>query len=274
VRRRVWFAAIGAVVVSGRAIVAADPPADVKTEPQPMAAQSVPPPTPARAELAPVAKPRPTAADLDPPWIQTSSEDRITTFKRDVHNSSIIALRGVGVVDAPIVRVASVLLDYRRATEWIDSLEDTRVVRMLSATEFIEYDHVGTPPLIMKDRDFVCRGRIEVDLPDQTLTMNLWPTTDPSVPPGKYVRGTLRGYWKLRAIEQGKKTEVTTEMHGDPKGGVAKWLVNFFQKGWPRNTLESLRAQVAKRDIHIVPQIAAVFEGKPLDLVSAQPTKP
>ena len=28
-------------------------------------------------------------------------------------------------------------------------------------------------------------------------------------------------------------------MHGDPKGGVPKWLVNMFQTEWARDTLEA-----------------------------------
>jgi hypothetical protein len=165
-------------------------------------------------------------------------------------------------------------LDYQRATEWVDSLEEARVVRMLSASEFVEYDHVGTPPIIMADRDFVCQGKIEVDLKQQTFTLKLWPVTDPAVPVGKYVRGTLRALWRLQAIDHGRKTLVMAELEGDPKGGIAKWLVNFFQKGWPRNTLESLREQVAKPDIKISPQVKAVFEGKPLNLMTqAAPRK-
>jgi hypothetical protein len=203
-------------------------------------------------------------------WIKTSNEDGIMTFKRELRASPIIALRGEGIVNAPIVRVASVLLDYDRATEWVDSLEEVRVVRMLSANEFIEYDHLGTPPIIMKDRDFVCRGRVDVDVPHKTLTMKLWPATDPAVPEGDYIRGTLRGFWRLTSIDGGRKTHVITEMLGDPKGSVATWLVNFFQKGWPRNTIESLREQVAKRNIAIIPQVKAVFEGKPLEFAIKQ----
>jgi hypothetical protein len=201
----------------------------------------------------------------EPQWIRTGTSDGIATFKRDVPGSDVIALRGEGVVDAPIVRVTSVLLDYDRASEWIDSLEEARLIRILPPNEFIEYDHLGTPPLFA-DRDFVCRGRIEVDARQQTFAMNLWPATDPAVPVGSYVRGTLRGYWKFRAIDNGKKTHVIAEMNGDPKGNIPKWLVNFFQSDWPHNTLMSLRAQVAKRDIRILPQVPAVFRGEPLAL--------
>ena len=201
------------------------------------------------------------------PWQETFRAEGTATFKREVPGSDIIALRGLGRIDAPIMKVASVLLDYTRATEWIDSLEDVHIIRWVGPAEFIEYDRIGTPPLIMKDRDFVCRGKLELDLAKQTLAMNVWPVTDPSVPlDDRYVRGELNGYWKLKAIDGGKHTLVTAEMHGDPKGGVPKWLVNMFQTDWARETLEALRKQVSKPDIAILPQVQAAFEGKPFEL--------
>ena len=42
---------------------------------------------------------------------------------------------------------------------------------------------------------------------------------------------------------------MVAEIHADPKGSVAKWIVNMFQKGWPHNTITSLREQVKKPDI-------------------------
>jgi hypothetical protein len=202
----------------------------------------------------------------DRSWVPTSAEDGISAWKREVPGSDVIALRGEGTVNAPIVRVASVLLDYTRAPEWIDSLEEVRVLRMLGPLEFIEYDRVGTPPIIMKDRDFVCHGKLALDVQAQSLVMTIEPVKHPKVPVTDCIRGELRGYWNLRAIDGGKKTFVIAEMHGDPRGSVAKWIVNLFQKGWARNTLESLRAQVAKPNIKIMPQVAAAFAGKPIEL--------
>jgi hypothetical protein len=207
-----------------------------------------------------------TKTARDKSWVLTSNEDGISAWKREVPGSDIIALRGEGMVNAPIARVASVLLDYTRAPEWIDSLEQVRVVRMLGPLEFVEYDRVGTPPIIMRDRDFVCRGKLAVDVAEQSLVMTIEPTADPKLPETDCVRGELRGYWKLRAVGGGRKTFVIAEMHGDPKGGVAKWIVNLFQQGWARNTLNSLRAQVAKRDITILPQVQAAFAGKPIEI--------
>lgn len=205
------------------------------------------------------------------PWVKTSDEDGIRGFKREVPGSSIIALRGEGLVHAPITRVATVVLDNKRAPEWVDSLEETRIVRMLGPQEFIGYTHVNTPPIVMADRDFVVRGKVEVDLKERSLTMRMWPVRDPAVPEkSSYVRGDLSAYWKLKSVDNGRKTFVIAEIHADPRGGVAKWLVNWVQENWPRNTFESLREQVAKRDIRVMPQVAAAFAGKPIDFAPAR----
>ncbi len=135
---------------------------------------------------------------------------------------------------------------------------------MLGPLEFIEYDHIGTPPTIMKDRDFVCHGKLWLDLNERSLVMTIEPAADPKLPPTRYVRGELRGYWKLKAMDGRRRTFVIAEMHGDPKGSVPKWLVNLFQEGWARNTIESLRTQVAKPDIYVMPQVQAAFDGKPI----------
>jgi hypothetical protein len=64
------------------------------------------------------------------------------------------------------------------------------------------------------------------------------------------VRGEfLYGKFVLTSIDEGKKTRVLAELLCDPKGSVAKWIVNMFQKDWPHKTLESLRGQVKKPDI-------------------------
>ena len=47
----------------------------------------------------------------------------------------------------------------------------------------------------------------------------------------------------------GTKTRVLAELICDPKGSVAPWLVNLFQKSWPYNTITSLRRQTQKRHI-------------------------
>src|SRR4051812_31574846 len=67
----------------------------------------------------------------DTPWQKFGEEDGIAVFRREIADSPVIALRGVGVVDAPVLRVASVLVDTSRSTEWVDRLAEVKVVRKL-----------------------------------------------------------------------------------------------------------------------------------------------
>ena len=192
-----------------------------------------------------------------PAWEKIGDSDGIIAYRREVQGSPLIAVKGEGVINASIVRVASVLVDTSRATEWIDRLVESRVVRQVSDTETIHYDHIGTP-IVMKDRDFVTRARLEFDSTGKKVILKMHSVTDPLAPPTDFVRGEImQSYFIMTSIDQGKKTHISVEVHADPKGSIAKWIVNMFQKSWPHNTISRLRAQVAKPDIKDHPRLKA-----------------
>ena len=195
-----------------------------------------------------------------PTWTKIDDADGIAIYRREVPGSDAIAFKGEGVVAAPLVRVASVIFDTARATEWIDSLVEARVVRRISDTEYIEYDHFGTP-FVMKDRDFVTSNVLEYDAARQSITIRMRSTTDANAPPTSYVRGELiSSTFVLTPTADGKATRVSGDVHCDPRGSVAKWIVNYFQKDWPRSTLKSLRTQVAKPNIVENPAIRKLVD--------------
>ena len=174
----------------------------------------------------------------------------------------LVAFRGEGIVDAPLLLVGSVLVDTARSPEWVDSLVESKILRKVSEEEYVTYTHIATP-IVMKDRDFVTDTKLVVDPAKKTLTIQIHSVTDPAAPKTSYVRGELmNSAFVLTAIDGGKRTRVETEIHCDPKGNVADWIVNLFQKGWPYNTLKSLRAQVNKPDVAVYPRLKAVLEEK------------
>jgi START domain len=194
-------------------------------------------------------------APKDPPWEKFDEDDGIAVFRREVPGSPIIALRGEGVVNAPILRVASVLIDTARAPEWIDSLAETKIVRKLNDDEQIEWDHITTP-VILKDRDFVFDIKLELNPGGKQVLLNYHSVYDSGAPKTDYVRGEFTyGTFTLTSIEGGKKTRMLCEVLADPKGSIAKWIVNLFQKDWPHKTIASLRNQVAKPDIKDQPRL-------------------
>jgi hypothetical protein len=184
-----------------------------------------------------------------PPWEKFDEADGIAVFRREVPGSPVIALRGEGVVNAPILRVLSVLVDTARAPEWIDSLAETKVVRKVNDDEFVQWDHITTP-VILKDRDFVFDIKLALNPKDKQVSLDYHSVYDSGAPKTDYVRGEFKyGTFTLTSIEGGKKTRFLCEVLADPKGSVAKWIVNLFQKDWPHKTIQSLRKQVAKPDI-------------------------
>ena len=202
---------------------------------------------------------QPAQPTPQPAWEKIGEDDGIAVYRREVPGSPIVAFKGEGIIDASILRVSSVIVDSSRATEWVDSLKEARILRRVSETETIHYDHIGTP-IVMKDRDFVSDCKLEFDPAQKKVTLNIHSINDPSAPRTDYVRGELHhSSFVMTSIEHGTKTRIVAEIHADPKGSVAKWIVNLFQKGWPHNTIMSLRRQVAKPDIKEHPRLKQVL---------------
>jgi hypothetical protein len=189
-------------------------------------------------------------------WEQIADKDGVLVYRRSVPGSPLKSMKGVGVVDAPVATVALVLLDDARAQEWVDSLAESRVVRTLSAHDYIEYNHIDMPA-ICRDREFVTHVMLSSDPARQVGIIKSEPGSDPSVPPHpKRIRGTLASYYELKAIDGGKRTLLSIELHSDPKGWLPAWVVNLFQKDWARETITSLRKQVKKPDLKVPPEFA------------------
>ena len=197
-------------------------------------------------------------------WQKSCNTEGLTIYWSKVDGSKVIAFKGEGIVDAPVEKVASIIIDTTRATEWIDSLVASKVVRNISPTEFIEYDHVGIPfpfDTVMSDRDFVSHVFLSSDPLNQRITVSYMPTEDDQAPVlKKYTRGTMICVFKMVPMSMPDETYVEAEIHCDPKGAVPKWLVNFFQEGWPQTTFETLRKQAKKLDIQVLPVVENLLQ--------------
>ena len=200
-------------------------------------------------------------AGIEKPWeFVKLTKDGVKAEKMEVPGSSVLAFRGEGDVDAPLTKVATIIFDTKRAPEWIEDLVSSKIVRWLSSDEWVEYDHVATPPIIMKDRDFVSKVKLTIDAKTKSIKFLYLNTVDADSPETKYIRGDLMNTtFLLTSIDGDKRTHVVGEIHCDPKGSVAKWLVNFFQSDWPIDTIRNLRKQGAKPDIKEDEKILTLF---------------
>ena len=92
--------------------------------------------------------------------------------------------------------------------------------------------------------------RIDVNRTDHSVALLYDPIDDPGVPVSRRVRGQIvSGAFRARSLGAGHGTNLTAEIHCDPKGAIPAWLVNTFQKNWPRKTFEGIRKQATKADV-------------------------
>jgi hypothetical protein len=185
-------------------------------------------------------------------WEPIRSEAGIQVSRKVVAGSPFVAFRGEGDVQAPLLAVADVLVDVPHENQWLDSVREARVLRKVSETEYIMYSHLGTPPPLT-DREFVADVSLTIDPSRQGLTVQMHSVDDGAAPRTGYVRALLtESSFTLHQNPDGS-THVTAEIHCDPKGNLAGWVVNFFQRNWGVNTLKSLRRQVAKGEAPVHP---------------------
>jgi hypothetical protein len=182
-------------------------------------------------------------------WTLMGRRDGIEVYRREMPGSPLVVFKGEGTIDAPLWKVASILLDTRRAPEWADSLKESRVVKRLGPAEYEEYNHLGMP-FILKDREFLSRVVIAIHPDQKTFSLAYAPTSDRDVPRSHYVRGEIEyGFFEVTSLEAGKRSTLKAEIQCDPKGAIPSWVVNFFQKSWPLNTFQGIRTQAAKPDV-------------------------
>lgn len=198
-------------------------------------------------------------------WEKHSDDDGVRVDIWEVPNSPTFAFRAEGEIEAPVGKVASVLIDLTRRKEWNSDVGEARTLRQISATERLDYWVIETP-FVIKDRDFVLHTKAEFDVPNNTLFLKFHSTDDPAMPETSRVRGKIHNsYYSLTPSPDGKKTKVVFLVHVDPMGSCPKWIVNMFQKGYPHRNLTALRKQVMKPDIGEHAQVKALFETKQIN---------
>ena len=191
---------------------------------------------------------QPIAGLEDLPWQKLRDDDGITTYRAEVPGSSLFAFRAVALIPEPIAKVAGVLVDAPRRTEWMPQLRFSRVIRQLSPLARIEHSRFHTP-IFVAERDFVVHGTAEVDAKTKTLLFRFKSVEGDDVPEEPdAVRGAmLASGYRLSAVPGG--TEVDYWAHIDPRGHIAKWIVNAFAKSFPRQMMVSLRTQAMRDDV-------------------------
>ena len=191
-----------------------------------------------------------TPALAEPEWEKLSEEDGITSYRKIIPGSPIVAIKGETVLDEGMAKVVGVLENVEREVEWMADLAESYNIEKITESDRWEYNRTKTPwPL--KDRDFVIHTLTTLERkPEPVLTIRMFSGKNPKKPE---VSGAVRGElidsrFVLSSIGP-RQTRFICEIQADPKGIIPKWVVNLFQKSWPQTTIQGLRKQLQKSDI-------------------------
>ena len=195
------------------------------------------------------AAPLPVLPTPDKSWTEVSNDDHVLVHRKDIEGSDLVAFRGETMIEAPMAKVANVLIDTSRKLEWVHKIVEAKGVRTISQFERVEYNHTASGFFLVRDRDFVFRAKADLDRVKRQMLFTLKSVEDPLMPETDMVRGELTNSAYTLTMLGDNRTHLVVEIHADPKGSVPKWLVNLFQKSWPRVTLNGIRAQCAKPDV-------------------------
>ncbi len=192
----------------------------------------------------------PAHASPSTEWVKISTEDGVTTYKREIPNSPVVAFKGEAIVEDSLAKIAGVLDEVAREKEWMADLAESYNIEIKTESDRWEYNRTSTPwPL--HDRDFVIHTIIsfaKIPVPTLTIQMNSALHDQKPVVPG-VVRGELMDSNFTMKYVAPNKTLFSCEILADPKGVIPKWVVNLFQKSWPHDTITGLRKQLQKKDI-------------------------
>lgn len=196
-------------------------------------------------------------------WSLVDDLDGIKTYRKEIAGSAVFPLKGETILNAPILKVLSLMLDDGMAPEWIDLLAEIELIRTYSEKRYTLLYKMDSPfPLLVSKRDFLLESNFRYQQDENSVTLSLHSVQDEAVPPHNgYIRGHIyKSEWVFTAIEE-NKTMVTLEYHVDPKGLAPKWMVRRFQKSWPYKTLKALDHQLQSHEVQIDPDLYKLSPG-------------
>jgi hypothetical protein len=171
-------------------------------------------------------------------------------YKKDVQGSDILAVKGVGTLDAPFAKILSVVLDAPNRSKWMEQVEGVEILKTISPTEKIAYWHLS-PPWPIRDRDLVIRETLEIDKAAKRITLRMQSIEDPAYPPRPdRIRAELfDASFVATPVDGGTKTAMIAESHADPKGSIPKWVVNIYQKDMPTKSIRRMLKRANEPEI-------------------------
>jgi hypothetical protein len=181
-------------------------------------------------------------------WELMNDRNGVQTWGIDADDDGFVSFKGVSVIDAAIDDVVTTMKDDSTAHNWMPMVAARRALRQISEGHSIEYMHMKMP-WPCTDRYFIEDTHIET-LPEGGVAFVIESIAKPEAAwlDADKVLATFRhSEFRLRPVEDGKKTELVFEVVSAAGGSVPTWLVSLAQQSWPHDFVVGLRAELTRR---------------------------
>lgn len=188
-------------------------------------------------------------------WEFMSDDDGVKVYSAHVEGRKIVALKGEIEINAPMDVITTFFYDTSKKHLWIAKLKDIKTIDRPAAYSLVEHYTIQTP-FFLKNRDFVYRGDLVRNKDASVVEVLLKSVVHPKAPlRDGIVRGELVfGKYIIEKIMD-NKTKLSVIVLADPKGAIPKWVVNLYQKSWPRKTLTRIKEIAMNDEMPVHPDI-------------------
>lgn len=184
-------------------------------------------------------------APAEPDWTLKREGEAMWVYTRDRAGSDIKEVRLVMEVDATIAAINDVVDDAKRQTEWVFRCTEARDLGGHIDTGWYYYSRIDMP-WPMDDRDLA--AKVVGDLESGLYESKSVAAPDRTARVGDCVRITdFDVRTSYRALDEGRRTEMTYDLHSEPGGAIPVWMVNMFVDKGPVATMTQLRDLVEGR---------------------------
>ena len=217
-----------------------------------------------------LAGPARAAPDVSEGWRPIKKSDGIEVWQRPLPNTQGFAFRGEGVVAGSVLRVAAIITDASRYTEWSKNCVGSFEIERLAPDHVISYRRFASGAPLVSDRDMVLDAQMSLDANSKSFMLAFHKDHDDrKAPPSGVVRvKAIEGFYQLKQMDAAH-TYVTYQVKMDPGGSLPGWVANQASRDLPFATLVGLRLQMEKTGYEAsVRRLRGVFHWEGFDDVA------
>lgn len=171
-------------------------------------------------------------------WIPLGKINGIDTFKANLPDSGILAVRGKTVIHSHISNIMGTFCNVSLNLKWVDMLSKMEVHPLNGNVELVH--QIYKMPFI-NSREFLITREFDYNSRKKEVTVHYESHLDPRFP---IVKGMVRAtspftHWIFTAIDK-QNTQVELSTAVDAGGSVPQWIVNQLQINFPSKSILGL----------------------------------